>query len=87
MIRLSRKSMISGKDNVMELPIEEYMYKICLEKYQGGALIQDAFPMLSDEHREFIKTGITPEEWNAIFPKEEEDTDDVNSPWDGDYSY
>lgn len=32
-----------------------------------GRFIQDAFPMLSPGEREFIQSGITPEEWNAIF--------------------
>lgn len=29
----------------------------------GKCLIQEAFPELSDDAREFIKSGITPEEW------------------------
>ena len=35
--------------------------------WENGTLIQDAMPDISPEHREFIKTGITPEEWNNIF--------------------
>ena len=38
-------------------------------------LIQHAYPMLSDDQREFILTGITPEEWAAAFPEDEEDPD------------
>ncbi len=34
---------------------------------QGNELIQNVFPNLSPEHREFIMTGITPEEWNVTF--------------------
>jgi hypothetical protein len=30
----------------------------------GKVLIQDAFPELTDDAREFIKTGITSEEWS-----------------------
>ena len=30
-------------------------------------LIQDAFPKMSAEDREFLITGITPTEWNKIF--------------------
>lgn len=30
----------------------------------GDKLIQEAFPELSDDAREFIKTGITPAEWD-----------------------
>ena len=39
-----------------------------LARYENGEeLIQNVFPNLSPEHREFIKTGITPEEWDATF--------------------
>jgi hypothetical protein len=31
-------------------------------------LLQDAFPLLTDEEREFLKTGITPEEWAKHLP-------------------
>jgi hypothetical protein len=37
-----------------------------------GWKIQEAFGFLSPEEREFLMTGITPEEWNKIFPKEDE---------------
>ena len=30
---------------------------------EGSKLIQNAFPNLSADDREFIKTGITPEQW------------------------
>jgi hypothetical protein len=33
-------------------------------------LIQEAMPNLSADDREFIMTGITPEEWNSAFPDE-----------------
>ncbi len=35
--------------------------------YLKGKTIQDAFPYLSADDREFLLTGITPEEWDAIF--------------------
>jgi hypothetical protein len=35
-------------------------------------LIQDAFPTLTADEREFILTGITSEEWDEIFPEEDE---------------
>ena len=36
----------------------------------AGGLIQDAFPFLSPGEREFLMTGITPEEWDSIFGDE-----------------
>ena len=32
-----------------------------------GALIQDVMPHLKPEEREFLMTGITPAEWDAMF--------------------
>jgi hypothetical protein len=38
-----------------------------------GQLIQVAFPMLSNEQREFFLTGITTAEWDEIFKDEEDE--------------
>jgi len=58
-MKVTRTSMISGKVHTLDLPITEQQ----MEAYQNGALPQDAFPDLLAPQREFIKTGITPEEW------------------------
>lgn len=34
-----------------------------IRDYTNGALIQDAFPFMSVDDREFIKTGISPAGW------------------------
>lgn len=39
----------------------------------GRLLIQDAFPELDAEEREFIMTGVTPQEWNDAFTEEAEE--------------
>ena len=41
--------------------------------WQAGELIQVAMPRLDADGREFIKTGITAEEWEEIFPPEEDE--------------
>lgn len=38
--------------------------------HAGGINIQDAFPQLSKAEREFIKTGITSDEWEEFVPDE-----------------
>jgi hypothetical protein len=38
-----------------------------LSDWYDGVLIQDAMPHLTPEEREFIKTGITPKEWDEMF--------------------
>lgn len=57
----------------MEIPMQLSDFLDAYEEWKGGKLIQDAFPDLNDEQREFIMTGITPEEWNKLFPGDEDD--------------
>jgi len=38
--------------------------------WQKGALIQNAMPHLTPDEREFILTGISPDEWDAIFSEQ-----------------
>jgi len=59
---IHRRSLISGKTNTMDLPVTEEQ----LETWQNGGLIQDVFPELTLDEREFIKTGITSDEWQKL---------------------
>jgi len=43
------------------------------DRWRAGELIQDAFPELDDDQREFVKSGMTPAEWEKIFPAEEQE--------------
>lgn len=63
-----RKSIISGaiRDREIEVTQEELL------AWQRGALIQDAMPNLSADDREFIMTGITPDEWDEAFGEDDE---------------
>jgi hypothetical protein len=67
MVEVTRKSPFSGKENTMVLNIDEDTLAACIEKWNAGMNIQVAFPMLDADEREFIKTGITPAEWDATF--------------------
>ena len=70
MIQVTRQSAITRKINTMELPITQEH----LDMYEtvGDILIQDAFPNLNAEQREFLLSGITPQEWNDTFGEEDE---------------
>lgn len=57
---IRRTSLISGITREWNLPITEEQVK----RYENGTLLQDAFPNLSKEEREFFKTGITSQEWD-----------------------
>ena len=38
--------------------------------WMNGKFVQDAFPFLTADEREFLMTGITKEEWNKIMGDE-----------------
>tara|TARA_Y100000114_G_scaffold55870_1_gene51188 strand:+ start:332 stop:532 length:201 start_codon:yes stop_codon:yes gene_type:complete len=60
---IERKSMVSGKVHAMDLDVTQDQ----IAAWNSGMYIQDAMPQLSDDEREFMMTGITPEEWDATF--------------------
>ena len=60
---VTKQSPISGKMNSMELPITEAQ----LKAHQNVELVQNVFPTLSREEREFLVSGISPKEWNDLF--------------------
>jgi hypothetical protein len=58
-MKITRKSGLTGEINTRDLNITPKQYTA----YLGGTLAQLAFPHLSADDREFLITGITPEEW------------------------
>ena len=61
---LTRISLLSGRENQMELPITAGEYSEFMLGRLG--LVQEAFPELSADQREFILSGATPEEWDSV---------------------
>lgn len=63
-MKITRQSIISGIERTLEIPVDPEDFII----WQSGQCnIQEIMPYLSDDHREFILSGITPEEWNTAF--------------------
>ena len=62
-MKITRASELTGVTRTRELPVTEAQLKV----WQDGMLIQAAMPNLNDNQREFIKTGITEEEWADLF--------------------
>ena len=63
---ITKKSMFSGEWNTMDIPVTQSQ----IDDWNKGALIQDAMPNVSADDREFLKTGVTPEEWINTFGSE-----------------
>jgi hypothetical protein len=66
-MKITKESIHSGITRTLDLDVtlEEYSAWRC------GELIQNAMPRLNADEREFIKTGITAEEWEELFGTEE----------------
>lgn len=65
---LERKSLMTGKRSEMFIPMDPVEFQRREQRWASGELIQHAFPELSDDLREFVKTGITPAEWDTLPP-------------------
>lgn len=61
---IRKRSMFSGKIHELDLPITQAQLK---DWVNNNRLIQDAFPDLTSDQREFLMTGTTPEEWKEVF--------------------
>jgi hypothetical protein len=59
---ITKVSTMTGKPHTMTIgaPPEDW------KNWARGMLIQKAFPEMSKEHREFLLSGITPEEWETL---------------------
>lgn len=68
-MKVTRVSLVSGLTSSMDLPVtQEQLDEV---NSPSGRLIQQIFPELTADQREFILTGITPEEWDDLYGEEE----------------
>lgn len=72
-MEITKRSEATGLTHTRDIDISEWEYA----RYQRGELgyVQEAFPLLSADDREFLVTGVTPEEWDDLFGDIEEDED------------
>lgn len=66
MLQITRVSPFTGRKVTRKLPITAEQYAA----WEAGELVQRAFPGLDADSREFILTGIAPDEWDEAFPDE-----------------
>tara|TARA_R100000781_G_C4031926_1_gene110873 strand:- start:202 stop:399 length:198 start_codon:yes stop_codon:yes gene_type:complete len=62
-MQITKTSMFTGAVTTMDIDVTQEQ----LNEWENGKLIQEAMPDLSPDEREFIKTGVSPNEWNKMF--------------------
>ena len=62
-MKITKTSILSNKTNTLDIQVSQDQ----MTAWQNGELIQNAMPGLSSDDREFLMTGITPDEWENNF--------------------
>jgi hypothetical protein len=62
-MKITRKNPISGEKVTREIDVSQEQ----LDAWNSGELIQRAMPDLNEDDREFILTGILPNQWDELF--------------------
>jgi len=62
-MKITKISPFTGATNTLDIDVTPEQ----LQAWEDGALIQNAMPHISADEREFIMTGITPQEWQEAF--------------------
>ena len=67
-MQLTKRCQFNGQTYTMDFPtMTASQYYDAREKWNNGALIQDAFFFLTADEREFIMTGTPPHVWDEMF--------------------
>ena len=66
-MKITRVSPFSTKKTTLEIDVTARQ----IASWEKGEMIQDAMPNLTVAEREFIKTGVTPDEGDEIFGDDE----------------
>lgn len=69
---IERRSPLTGKLNQREINVTAEQ----LIRWKDGGLIQKVMPDISDDDREFLISGFTPEDWNELFSLQSEGRSD-----------
>ena len=63
---ITKQSGLTGKQHSMDVDVTDED----IQKWKEGTMIQVAMPNLTPDEREFIMTGITPQEWSGMLEEE-----------------
>jgi hypothetical protein len=64
---VTKTSKLTGIEHTRDIPVTEQQLR---EWMSGRGFIQDVMPEVCPEDREFLISGVTPEEWDAMFAEE-----------------
>ena len=68
-MKTTRVSSYSGTERTKDLNVTQEQ----LDRWKNGEHIQKVMPDISPEDREFIMTGMTGDEWNELFPPDDDE--------------
>ena len=67
-MQVTKKSQLTGVTRTIDIP---NLTEDQVNAWMSGTVIQKAMPHISEDHREFLMTGITPKEWADVFGDED----------------
>ena len=69
MVEVTRISPLTGNVNKMYLDVSQEQVEEWNKPGKERRLIQDIFPNLNEDERDFIMTGYTPADWRNLYGK------------------
>ena len=85
---ITMRSEATGNWHTRDIDVDLYEYS-AWKCGRDQRHIQEVFPYLSDDDREFLISGTTPEEWDSLFgdidEEVEEDYTDYQDGWSDEY--
>ena len=70
MISVERWCPITRQYSTMTFSISQQEYETAMVAWKAGTSIENAFPTLNAGEREFLKTGMTPDVWESVYGKD-----------------
>jgi len=68
-MQVTKTSKLTGIKHTIDIP---NLTEDQVNAWMSGTPIQNAMPHISEDHREFLMTGVMPHEWAEIFGPEED---------------
>ena len=66
-MQVTKVSQLTGKTHTMDLDVTAEQLERFENRIENGEYVQTIFTNLTPAEREFILTGITPDEWNQMY--------------------